>query len=70
MSELTLKVKTDTTNVIAECQEVMAEVCNEWECDFLESIHEDVEDNGPGCLSERQLAKLEKIYTMVCESPH
>ena len=60
--------KTKTAKMINESIEVMNKVCNEWECDFLNSMRDRIQKKMP--LSTKQLTKLSEIYDKVCESPH
>lgn len=52
--------------MVEEISEVSYEVLTEWECGFIESIEEWLDDGRE--LSEKQIATLERIYDKVCRS--
>jgi len=43
-----------------------AEVCTEWECDFLESVNEQMARRRD--MSPKQLDIIDRIYDKVCRS--
>ena len=60
--------KAKTAKMINESIDVMDKVCNEWECDFLNSMRDRIQKKMP--LSTKQLTKLSEIYEKVCDSPY
>lgn len=54
--------------MVEESMEVASDVLNEWECEFLESIKNRVDEGRP--LTDNQQCKLEQIYKKVCNSSY
>ena len=53
---------------LEEIMEVASDICNEWECNFLESVQEQLQNGRE--LSSKQLDTLERIYQKACNSPY
>ena len=50
--------------MVEETAEVIAEIGNEWECDFIEAVSE-----WNGDFTEAQEAVIRKLYKRACDSP-
>ena len=51
-----------------EIIEIADEICSEWECEFLESIREQLVNGRE--LSPKQKDILERLYEKACSSDH
>lgn len=55
----------DVRSVVAHCIEHMDAICTDWECEFLESVAEQLDDGH--MMSPKQLGVIEKIKRKVDE---
>ena len=53
---------------VKEIKEVAEKALTEWECDFIESIDQQIKNGRQ--LSPKQIAIIDKCYLKVCESPY
>lgn len=49
---------------VYEIMEIATEICTEWECEFLESIRDQLADKRE--LSSKQKKVLDKLYEKAC----
>lgn len=55
----------DYLNMVEDC-ESNESLLNDWECEFIDSIRNQIEEERP--LSDRQIEKLEDIWEKVAEN--